>query len=43
MKEWIEWWNNCGLKFQDKLTILLLAVDQKNKGAKQLLELIDSK
>ena len=43
MQEWIEWWNNCGLAFQDKLTVLLLAVERNNKGAKELLELIDSK
>ena len=37
----IQWWNSCNLKFQDKLTILLLEVAKNNQEAKQLLKLIE--
>tara|TARA_R110000824_G_scaffold10990_2_gene47945 strand:+ start:1299 stop:1457 length:159 start_codon:yes stop_codon:yes gene_type:complete len=38
---WIEWWNNSSLDFQNKLTLLLLAINQGDSMAKDLLDIID--
>ena len=35
-------WNTCNLKFNDKYTILLLQVNQGDKNAKKVMELIEN-
>tara|TARA_R110002167_G_scaffold298742_3_gene503124 strand:+ start:1383 stop:1541 length:159 start_codon:yes stop_codon:yes gene_type:complete len=40
---WIEWWNNSSLDFQNKLTLLLLAINQGDSKAKDLLDIIDKR
>ena len=40
--KWIDFWNNNNkMTFQDKLNYVLLAVNQNDKGAKELLKIID--
>ena len=42
MNNILNWWNTCNLKFNDKYTILLLQVNQGNKNAKKVMELIEN-
>lgn len=40
--KWFKFWNNNQkIKFQDKLNFVLLAVQQNDKQAKELLKIID--
>ena len=40
--KWIDFWNNNNkMTFQDKLNYVLLAVNQDDKEAKELLKIID--
>ena len=42
--KWVEFWNNKkDLSFQDKVTHLLLAINQGDKEAEALLQLLDEK
>tara|TARA_R100001443_G_scaffold22431_1_gene34673 strand:+ start:705 stop:851 length:147 start_codon:yes stop_codon:yes gene_type:complete len=42
MNNILNWWNTCNLKFNDKYTILLLQVNQGDKNAKKVMELIEN-
>ena len=39
--KWIDFWNNNKMTFQEKLNYVLLAVNQDDKEAKELLKIID--
>ena len=42
MNNILNWWNTCNLKFNDKYTILLLQVNQGDKNAKKVMDLIEN-